>query len=150
MLAHLDVVTSGNQQNLAYVLSRLPETVTRLRTVLAAGDTLLSGVNAVDAKDGYTDSSIQALMTAVLYTESAFSGKDAYGHFVRVYSLAGPCSTGAPSAGNTPQQAQSGACAGMPQNASGGKQFSGGTEATPTSSLTDDQLINLFLGAGGS
>jgi virulence factor Mce-like protein len=151
VLAHLDVVMSGNQQNLAYVLSRLPETVTRLRTVLAAGDTLLSGVNAVDAKDGYTDSSIQALMTAVLYTESAFSGKDAYGNFVRVYSLAGLCSTGAPSAGNTPQQAQSGAaCAGMPQNASGGKQFSGGTEATPTSSLTDDQLINLFLGSGGS
>lgn len=151
VLAHLDVVTSGNQQNLAYVLSRLPETVTRLRTVLAAGDTLLTGVNAVDARDGYTDSSIQALMTAVLYTESAFSGKDAYGNFVRVYTVAGPCSPGAPSAGNTAQQAQSGgACAGEPQNASGGKQFSGGTEATPTSTLTDAQLINLFLGSGGS
>src|SRR5207248_6574959 len=105
---------------------------------------------AVDAKDGYTDSSIQALMTAVMFTESAFSGKDAYGNFARVYSLAGLCSTGAPSLGNTPQQAQSGAaCAGMPQNSSGGRQFSGGTEALPTSSLTDQQLIDLFLGNGG-
>jgi ABC-type transporter Mla subunit MlaD len=151
VLAHLDVVMSGNQQNLAFVLSRLPETVTRLRVVLAAGDTLLTGVNAVDAKDGYTDSAIQSLMTAVLYTESAFSGQDAYGHFVRVYSLAGPCSTGAPSAGNTPAQAESGAaCAGEPQNASGGQQISGGQEAVPTSTLTDQQLIDLFMGSGGS
>jgi virulence factor Mce-like protein len=151
VLAHLDVVTSGNQQNLAYVLSRLPETVQRLKVVLAAGDTLLSGANAVDSKDGYTDSSVQALMTAVMFTESAFSGKDAYGNFVRVYSLAGPCSTGLPSLGNTAQQAQSGAaCAGMPENASGGQQFSGGTEAMPSSSLTDQQLIDLFLGNGGS
>lgn len=150
VLAHLDVVMSGNQQNLAFVLSRLPETVQRLKVVLAAGDTLLSGANAVDSKDGYTDNSVQALMTAVMFTESAFSGKDAYGNFVRVYSLVGPCSTGAPSSGNTPQQAQSGACAGMPQNASGGRRFGGGNEAAPTSSLTDQQLINLFLGSGGS
>ena len=96
-------------------------------------------------------STIQALMTAVMFTESAFGGKDAYGNFVRVYSLAGPCSTGAPSLGNTPQQAQSGAaCAGMPQNASGGKQFGSGTEAMPSSSLTDQQLIGLFLWNGGS
>lgn len=149
VLAHLDVVTSGNTQNLSYLLSRLPETIMRLKTVLAAGDTLLTGANAVDSKDGYSYSSVEGLMTAVMFTESAFAGKDAFGNFVRVYSITGPCTTGLPSAGNTPAQAQSGpACAGRPQNASGGRQF--GAEAMPSSSLSDQELINLFLGSGGS
>ncbi|HEX6488515.1 MAG TPA: MlaD family protein [Candidatus Dormibacteraeota bacterium] len=149
-LAHLDVVMSGNSQNLAYVLSRLPETVTRLKTVLAAGDVLLSGANAADTKDGYTYNSIQALMTAVMFTESAFAGKDAFGNFARVYAIVGACSPGVPSLGSTTAQAQSGAaCAGRPQNASGG-QAQAEAQAIPSSNLTDQQLIDLFLGSGGS
>jgi len=136
----------GNQQNLGYTLGRLPETITRLRTVLAAGDTLLTGANSVDSKDGYTYNSIEALMTAVMFTESAFSGKDAFGHFVRVYSMAGPCTTGAQSAQTG---ASNGQCAGQPQNASGGQQ-TGAQAAPPSSSLSDQQLIDLFLGSGGS
>lgn len=151
VLAHLDTVLSGNQGNLSYTISRLPETITRLRTVLAAGNTLLSGANSVDSQDGYSYNSIEALMTAVMFTESAFSGKDANGNFVRVYSIVGTCTLGVVP-GNAPTgpvgvgPVSAGQCSGKPEHASGGQQFPA-AQVRPTSTLSDQDLINLFLGS---
>lgn len=143
VLAHLDTVLSGNQGNLGYTISRLPETVQRLRVVLAAGNTLLTGANAVDSQDGYSYNSIEALMTAVMFTESAFARQDANGHFVNVYSITGPCTLGA--VPSVPSGSANGQCAGMPAHASGGQQTPQ-AQVVPTSTLSDQDLINLFLG----
>jgi phospholipid/cholesterol/gamma-HCH transport system substrate-binding protein len=150
VLAHLDTVLSGNEGNLSYTISRLPETVTRLRVVLAAGNTLLTGANTVDSQDGYSYNSIEALMTAVMFTESAFGRSDANGHFVNVYSITGACTLGAvPGAAPTGPvgvgPVSAGQCAGMPQHASGGQQTPQ-AQVVPTSTLSDQDLINLFLG----
>ena len=150
VLAHLDTVMSGNEGNLGYTISKLPETIQELRVVLAAGDTILTGANAVDSQDGYPYNSIEALMTAVMFTESAFGRTDANGHFANIYSIVGPCTLGVvpgsvpPNSGN--KQSSPTQCAGMPRHASGGTQ-SAEASPQPLSTLSDQDLINLFLGS---
>jgi len=78
----LNTVFQGNSQNLASLLALAPQTVTKLETVLASGQTIVDGVNP----------SLPSLMTAVVETESAFSNKDADGHYVRVMLITNPCS----------------------------------------------------------
>jgi virulence factor Mce-like protein len=143
VLAHLDTVLSGNEGNLTYTISRLPETITRLRTVLAAGNTLLTGANAVDTQDGYAYNSVEALMTAVMFTESAFGRQDANGHFVNIYSITGPCTLGV--VPSVPSGSANGQCAGLPQHAPGGRQTNP-AQVMPTSTLSDQDLVDLFLG----
>ena len=83
-LQALDVVLDGNSENLARTIDQAPATVTRLRAFLAEATGLINGVNP----------SVPSLMTAVVETESAFSGSDANGHFVRIMALLGTCTVG--------------------------------------------------------
>ena len=127
VVRQLDIVMDGNSQNLAYVLQHSPATVLRLRTVIAAGDQLVTGISP-----GPTE----ALMTAVMETKSAFGYSDANGHYVRVLAISSSCSAGMPGPGvcSTPN----------------GKVGAGGTaipqsQSAPRSTTTDQQLVNLML-----
>jgi virulence factor Mce-like protein len=84
VLAALNEILSGNQQNLATVLGQAPALMLRLRTLLAEGDTVVQGVNPA----------LPSLMTAVVETQSAFSGHDANGNYVRVLAVPGACTAG--------------------------------------------------------
>jgi virulence factor Mce-like protein len=127
VVRQLDIVMDGNSQNLAYVLKHSPATVLRLRTVIAAGDQLVTGISP-----GPTE----ALMTAVMETKSAFSYSDANGHYVRVLSIGSSCTAGMPGAGvcSTPNGRVGPGGAATPQS-----------QAGPRSSTSDQQLINLML-----
>lgn len=127
VVRQLDIVMDGNSQNLAYVLQHSPATVLRLRTVIAAGDQLVTGISP-----GPTE----ALMTAVMETKSAFSYSDANGHYVRVLAIASTCTTGSPGAGvcSTPNGRVGPGGSATPQS-----------QAGPRSSTTDQQLVNLML-----
>ncbi len=135
---HLDVVMGGgNDRNLAQVLAKAPHTIDRLRTVLVAGNTILVAVNT--PKDGFGYSSLQALMTAVMFTKSAFGEKDASGHFVYIYTVAGPCSAPAPTGSALGCSGYVGADPNHPAAAA--------KAVTPgPSRLSDQQLVDLFLG----
>jgi ABC-type transporter Mla subunit MlaD len=129
VLAQLDVVMNGNQQNLAEALQKSPDAITRLRTVLAAGTAIESGITP----------SLPYLMTAVMETKSAFSYTDANGHYVKVEALSGACSTGAPAGCGTPSGQ-----VGQPRSNSAPQ------SQPPTSSASDQQLINMLMtGSGG-
>ena len=80
----LDTVMNGNAANLAHVLARGPATVNQLRVVAGELDAVVVGVNPA----------LPCLMQAVLETRSAFSGRDANGHYVRVQIV--PTSGGPP------------------------------------------------------
>jgi phospholipid/cholesterol/gamma-HCH transport system substrate-binding protein len=136
-LQALDVVMDGNAENLSKALDRAPATVTRLRAVLASASGLIDGVNPA----------VPALMTAVVETESAFSGSDANGHFVRVMTLAGTCTVGLNAGCATPARPVAGATTGSPATqapapASGQPPAS----STPRSHTSDQDLLRLFLG----
>ncbi|MBO0686604.1 MAG: hypothetical protein J2P45_25945, partial [Candidatus Dormibacteraeota bacterium] len=149
VLSTLDVVLDGNSQNLAQVLSRSPQTLTRLETLSVTLNQLVTGVNP----------SLPYLMTAVVETESAFSGADANGHFVRVQSEIGTCLIGL-NTGCAGYTTPAGAPAGSSPTASGvignllGPSASSGGSASgasgptlpPRSTLSDQQLARLFLG----
>jgi phospholipid/cholesterol/gamma-HCH transport system substrate-binding protein len=107
----LDTAMNGNAANLADILSKGPATVTQLRLVASELDAVVVGVNPA----------LPCLMQAVLETRSAFSGRDANGHYVRVQIV--PTNNGSP----------------PPSSCT----------ATPTSQtapLRDQDLIALFLG----
>jgi phospholipid/cholesterol/gamma-HCH transport system substrate-binding protein len=122
LLEALDVVLDGNSENLARTLDEAPATVTRLRAALVPATGLVNGVNPA----------LPALMTAIVETESAFSGADANGHFVRVMALSGACTIGL-NAGCASPAAQP-AVAPTP------------APAPPRSRLDDRELMRLFLG----
>ena len=92
VLTQLDVVMDGNSDNLGQALQKSPGAINRLRTVLAAGSALETGITP----------SLPYLMTAVMETKSAFSYTDANGHYVKVEALSGACSIGAPAGCGTP------------------------------------------------
>jgi phospholipid/cholesterol/gamma-HCH transport system substrate-binding protein len=102
----LNVAFAGNSQNLAATLALLPVTFTKLETVVASGQTIVNTVNP----------SLPALMTAVVETESAFSNKDADGHYVRVMLITDACST--PVGPNTTCASPLGGPRSAPQNSS--------------------------------
>lgn len=150
VLSTLDVVLDGNSQNLAQVLSRSPQTLTRLETLSVTLNQLVTGVNP----------SLPYLMTAVVETESAFSGADANGHFVRVQSEIGTCLIGL-NTGCAGYTTPAGAPATSSPSASGvfgnllgpsassgatASGASGPTSLPPHSTLSDQQLARLFLG----
>lgn len=127
VLTDLAAVLHGNTGNLGYTLSKAPKVVSELRTLLGEGDVLLKGVNP----------SLPALMTSVVEAESAFGGRDANGHFVRVMSATGTCTlninlgcSGGPGAGGPPVTVPG----------------SGGKLPSPSSSISDRGLMNLLTG----
>lgn len=125
VVTQLDVVMDGNQQNLSDVLSKSPGTMTRLRTTVAAGSQLETGIQA----------SLPYLMTAVMETKSAFSYTDANGHYVKVEALSGACSAGAPAGCGTP---------------TGSVAQPSGNSAPPSSTTSDQQLIQMLMAGSGS
>ena len=130
-LEELDVVLDGNSGNLARTLDQAPATVTRLRAVLSAATGLVDGVNPA----------VPSLMTAVVETESAFSGSDANGHFVRIQAITGACTAGL-NAG----------CAGRSATNTDSTHTTVPASATPpapvlpASHTSDQDLLRLFLG----
>jgi phospholipid/cholesterol/gamma-HCH transport system substrate-binding protein len=134
-LQALDVVLDGNSENLSRTLDQAPATVTRLRAVLASATGLVSAVNPT----------VPSLMTAIVETESSFSGSDANGHFVRVMSLAGSCSVGlnagcaAPAATATPGQTNTAPSSSVSAPAAN-------PAPIPGPRLSDQELLRLFLG----
>jgi virulence factor Mce-like protein len=125
VLTALDEILNGNSANLAHTLDEAPTTVLRLRTLLAEAHTLVEGVNP----------SLPALMTAVVETQSAFSGSDANGHYVRILSVLGPCTVGLNLG-----------CAGGPAQGGPPVGGSGATSAAPRAS--DQALQRALLGNG--
>jgi len=136
LLEALDVVLDGNSDNLARTLDRAPATVTRLRAALASANGLVGAV----------DPALPSLMTAVVETESAFSGSDANGHFVRVMVITGACTAGldagcASPGASRPSQPASPATAAAPAPAPASP-----AQAPPRSRTSDRELLRLFLG----
>jgi virulence factor Mce-like protein len=134
VMRKVNVAMNGNGGNLAYVLSKLPALVTRLRTLLQAGTSITNGVNPA----------LPDLMTAVWETEDAFSGRDANGHYVRVFAISGSCST--------PAVVPDSTCA-SPNGASDvyGNRSAARTSPSPSSPSgmappTDRELSAMFLG----
>ena len=134
LLQQLDVVMDGNSENLARALDHAPATVTRLRAVLAAGTDLLNGVNP----------SVPSLMTAVVETESSFSGSDANGHYGRILTMVGACTVGLSAGCGTPATASS-------SNPSSNATAPAAVQSAPLSQLprshmSDQDLLRMFLG----
>lgn len=128
VLTDLNTVLGGNTGNLRYTLSKAPQVVRQLRTLIGEGNTLLGGINP----------SLPALMTSVVEAQSAFGGTDANGHFVRVMSVLGTCTaninlgcSGGPGAGGPPVTVP-----GAPHIPT----------PNPTSSISDRGLMNLLTG----
>ena len=107
----LDTAMNGNAANLAHILAGGPATVNQLRVVASELDAVIVGVNPA----------LPCLMQAVLETRSAFSGRDANGHYVRVQIV--PTNNGS---------APASTCTGTP--------------TSQTAPLHDQDLIALFLG----
>ena len=139
-LQELDVVLDGNSGNLARTLDEAPATVTRLRAVLSEATGLVNGVNPA----------VPSLMTAVVETESAFSGSDANGHFVRIQTILGACTVGL-NAGCARQGTSAGATAAQTgANATHSNTPVPATPpapAPPASHTSDQDLLRLFLGS---
>jgi phospholipid/cholesterol/gamma-HCH transport system substrate-binding protein len=108
----LDTVMNGNSGNLAHILAGAPTTVNQLRVVATELDAVVVGVNPA----------LPCLMQAVLETRSAFSGRDANGHYVRVQIV--PTNAGQPPPSSC----------------------SSGSPTSQTTPLHDQDLIALFLG----
>lgn len=142
-LQALDVVLDGNQGNLAKTIDEAPATVTRLRAVLSEATGLVNGVNPA----------VPSLMTAVVETESAFSGADANGHFVRIQTINGACTVGL-NAGCA-AQGTSTASAPAPTSSPDTTHSSpvppprAAAPAPPASHTSDQDLMRLFLGNDG-
>ncbi|HEY4027724.1 MAG TPA: MlaD family protein [Candidatus Dormibacteraeota bacterium] len=138
-LQALDVVLGGNSGNLARTIDEAPATVTRLRTVLASATGLVNGVNPA----------VPALMTAIVESESAFSGSDANGHFVRIMTLSGTCTIGLEMGCATPATAVSSRPATAIQSNGPGQASvpaPAAQAAPPRSHSSDQDLLRLFLG----
>jgi phospholipid/cholesterol/gamma-HCH transport system substrate-binding protein len=96
----LDTVMNGNAGNLAHILAGGPATVNQLRVVASELDAVIVGINPA----------LPCLMQAVLETKSAFGGRDANGHYVRVQIVPtnggspppSSCSTGSPTSQMAP------------------------------------------------
>jgi phospholipid/cholesterol/gamma-HCH transport system substrate-binding protein len=108
----LDTAMNGNAANLAHILARGPATVSQLRVVASELDAVVVGVNPA----------LPCLMQAVLETRSAFGGRDANGHYVRVQIV--------PTNGGSPPPSS---CTGSP--------------TSQTAPLHDQDLIALLLGS---
>jgi virulence factor Mce-like protein len=121
VLSDIDVILQGNVGNLRYTLSKAPRVAAQLRTLLVEANTLVKGVNPA----------LPALMSFVEEAESAFSGTDANGHYVRVISVTGSCTAGL-----------NFACSGY----HGQSQSPGATPSRPGGTISDQQLINLLFG----
>jgi phospholipid/cholesterol/gamma-HCH transport system substrate-binding protein len=131
-LQELDVVLDGNSGNLARTLDGAPATVTRLRAVLSEATGLVNGVNPA----------VPSLMTAVVETESAFSGSDANGHFVRIQTILGACTAGL-NAGCT---AQTTTTTGITHTTVPAPATPPVPVPQPASHTSDQDLLRLFLG----
>ncbi len=114
VMQDLNTVMDGNGTNLARVLAQGPSTIAQLEVVASELDAILLTVNPA----------LPNLMQAVLETKSAFSGKDANGHYVRVQVVA--------SAGG-PGQPPPPCCA-------------NGQATSQAPGLPDKELVALFLG----
>jgi phospholipid/cholesterol/gamma-HCH transport system substrate-binding protein len=144
-LQELDLVLDGNSGNLAKTIAEAPATVTRLRAVLAEATGLVNGVNPA----------VPSLLTAVVETESAFSGSDANGHFVRIQTILGACTIGL----NVGCAAQGTGAAQSTAAATGTGTTQSNTPAPatppvpaptpPASQMSDQDLLRLFLGSSG-
>ncbi|HEY7202476.1 MAG TPA: MlaD family protein [Candidatus Dormibacteraeota bacterium] len=139
-LQALDVVLDGNSENLARTIDQAPATVTRLRAVLVEASGLVDGVNPA----------VPSLMTAIVETESAFSGSDANGHFVRIMTLLGTCTVGLNAGCSVPATQPPGngiSSTRASALASGPVPAPAAASASPPRSHTSDQdLLRLFLG----
>jgi ABC-type transporter Mla subunit MlaD len=148
-LQALDVVLNGNSGNLAKTLDEAPATVTRLRAVLVEATGLVNGVNPA----------VPSLMTAIVETESAFSGADANGHFVRIQTILGACTVGLNAGcvaqGTSRTATAAGAAAGTAQTSASATHSNASAPATPpapappASHTSDQDLLRLFLGNNG-
>lgn len=134
LLQQLDVVMDGNSENLGRTLDRAPATVARLRAVLAAGTDLLNGVNPA----------LPSLMTAVVETESTFSGSDANGHYARILTLTGGCTLGLSTGCGTPASSTSNPTS--IATAPAAMQPASALPQSPRSHTSDQELLRLFLG----
>jgi virulence factor Mce-like protein len=135
VLQQLDIVMNGNSGNLSTLLQHAPATITLLRAVLAAQTELSEGITP----------GLPSLMTAVMETKSSFSGRDAYGNYVRVKPICtvpGPSCSGSParSAGASGTTLSNGSASGAQSPLTGAQAAAGG------GSLTDRQLVDLILG----
>lgn len=120
VLSDLNVILQGNAGNLRYTLGKAPQVAAQLRTLLVKANTLVTGINPA----------LPALMTFAMEAESAFSGTDANGHYVRVMSVTGSCTAGVNLG-----------CSGYPAQGSPAARSSGHGGSIP-----DQQLINLLFG----
>jgi len=147
LLELLDVVLDGNAGSLATTIERAPGTVTRLRAALVPATGLVNAVNPA----------LPSLTAAIVETESAFSGSDASGHFVRIMVLNGACTIGLNAGCASPGASGAGRPAGAgtapaagpgpgSQAASAGLPAGGLAPAPPRSLLGDRELLRLFLG----
>jgi virulence factor Mce-like protein len=140
--AELNVAMSGNSQNLAQILARLPRTVKQLDQVAQYGTTIANGALNQPYGNGPYGSEVNSLMWAVLYTKSAFGRSDANGHYVLIYSC-GDCFTDGPlalqnmPAATTGQPPPSGTGSSTQAPAVGGR-----------ADLPDQRLVALMVGSG--
>ena len=125
VLADLGAVLNGSTGSLRYTLGKAPKVLGQLHTLAGEGAALLKGVLPA----------LPALMTSVVEAESAFSGKDANGHFVRVMSVTGTCTAGL-NAG----------CSGAPGAGGPPVTVPGGPTPGTTPSISDRGLMNLLTG----
>jgi hypothetical protein len=88
------------------------------------------------------------LLTAVVETKSAFGGSDANGHFVRIQAITGACTLGLSAGCASPGTSQAQGSGQPPGSAPTQQTLTGGqaTPALPTGSMTDRDLLGLFLG----
>ena len=114
VLADLDIAMDGNTGNLSYTIGKAPQVAAQLRTLLGEGNVLVKGINPA----------LPSLMTSVVEAESAFSGMDANGHYVRVMNLSGSCTVGINSG------------------------CSGGQGQVGPQKISDQGLMNLLFGNG--
>lgn len=128
VLSDLGIVLNGNVANLRYTLRNSPRLAKQLTAMFGEGGSLLKDINP----------SLPALMTSIVEAESAFSGTDANGHFVRVMSVLGTCAvainagcSGGPGAGGPPVTIPG---------------ASGTTVPSPSSTISDRGLMNLLFG----
>jgi phospholipid/cholesterol/gamma-HCH transport system substrate-binding protein len=114
VMQELDTAMNGNGANLAHMLAKGPATISQLELVANELDAILVGLNPA----------LPNLMQAVMETKSAFSGKDANGHYVRIQVV--PSATG-------PGQPPPPCCA-------------NGRLTSQAPGLPDKELVALFLG----
>lgn len=126
VLQSVDVIMSGNADNLAYVLGHAPRTVTNLNRYIDTNTQLINGIRP----------SLPNLLTASVFGESVVGGQDANGHYVRVLALSGPCTAGPSTECSTPNPPHSGASGSLPPT----------TVPASFAGMSDEQLSALFLG----